>query len=200
MHPSAGPEPGRPNRRVRGPPCAWRSGAARPPRPGLGQRNYLQVELAQVGERLFPPARDPPAWTITSARFAALINASGSTRSTRSAPGSSNRRQSRAEASRTCPPLRWKRSTRTVPNPPSEQPVLIGGCYRSSLTHLHSHRLKPLAGIRAHQVTRWTGRRVFANTLCINRHNGRPCSRSSPNSLCPIGLKPRERWRRPPPA
>src|SRR3954452_22998466 len=32
----------------------------------------------------------------------------------------------------------WKGSTRTVPNPPSEQPVLIGGCYRSSLTHLHS--------------------------------------------------------------
>src|SRR4051812_33204985 len=54
----------------------------------------------------FPSSpRSTTSLAMTSARFAALINASGSARSTRSAPGSSNKRQSKAEASRMCPPL-----------------------------------------------------------------------------------------------
>src|SRR4051812_40047611 len=53
----------------------------------------------------FPSSPRSTSLAITSARFAALIDASGRTRSTRSAPGSSNKRQSKAEASRTCPTL-----------------------------------------------------------------------------------------------
>src|SRR3954470_24661719 len=64
----------------------------------------------------FPSRPRSTSFAITSARFAALITASGSARSTRSAPGSSNNRQSKAEASRTCPPLLTIRLRPTLRN------------------------------------------------------------------------------------